>query len=466
MYFGYGIYGVEAASQRFWGKSACDISVDEAAILASIVRSPKYYSPLRAPLSVEKRRNVILKSMLKLGHVSQELYDAASQAPVVIAENDISVLAPHLKETIRIEVEKMIGKQSLYTGGFTIQTTINIDMQKAAEESFTNHVAKLRKTMFETIDGGMVCIESKTGEVKSFVGGYDFTTSKFNRVIQAKHQMGSTFKPLVYASALEHGSSLLDVEVDEPYEFFQNGTFWAPRNHTRTFVGPITLARALSFSNNIVTIKTALKAGLDNIVKMAQRCSLADSLKPYPSLALGCLNVNLMQSVGAFNLFANQGKYVEPHYLRWVKNKFGEKIYKTKVSSQQILSREIANKVGFILTFSIKRLQRVLGARWFGGDALGKTGTTNDSRTCWFCGSTPEYTTSVYIASDDNRALGEQVYASKVAFPICFYFYKKCKLPAKKFSYDPRLKKVSVNWKKGQVVNKKVDMKEIVPLLI
>ena len=466
VYFGYGIYGVEAAAQRFWKKSASEVSIDEAAILASIVRSPRYYSPLRAPLSVEKRRNVILKSMLKLKVISQEEYEKATDQEVVVAEIESSVFAPHLKESIRIEVEKMIGKASLYTGGFVIQTTIDTQMQQAAQESFYNHVTKLREKMFDTIDGGMVCIESKTGEVKSFVGGYDFNASKFNRVLQAKRQMGSTFKPFVYAVGLEQGLSLRDVEIDEPYEYFQNGTFWAPRNHTRTFVGPITLARALSYSNNIVTVKTALKGGLQNIVEMASRCSISAKLQPYPSLALGCLNVNLLESVGAFNLFANHGKFVEPHYIRWVKNKFGEKIYKAKVEKKQVLSWEIASKIGHVLTFSIRRLQRVIGDRWFGGEALGKTGTTNDSRTCWFCGSTPEYTTSVYIGSDDNRTLGEQVYASKVSFPIWFYFHKKCDLKPKKFSYDPLLKSVEVNWKNGQIVNKEINMQDVVPLLI
>ena len=466
VYFGYGIYGVEAASQRFWGKSACDVSIDEAAILASIVRSPQHYSPLHAPESVGKRRDVILRSMFRLECINQEEYDSALNAQVVIKQDDDAVFAPHLKETIRIEVEKIIGKKSLYTGGFVIQTTINRNMQKAAQESFTDHVSLLRKTMFDTIDGGMVCIESKTGEVKSFVGGYDFKTSKFNRVLQAKRQMGSTFKPLVYAVALEQGLSLLDVEVDEPYEYFQNGTFWAPRNHTRTFVGPMTLARALSFSNNVVTIKTALKSGLQNIVEMSRRSGISAALQPYPSLALGCVNANLLESVAAFNLFANHGKYVEPHYLRWVKNKSGEKIYKAKVEKKQVLSWKIASQIGQVLTFSIRRLQAAIGDRWFGGEALGKTGTTNDSRTCWFCGSTPDYTTSVYIGSDDNCTLGEEVYASKVAFPVWFYFHQKCALPPGNFVYDPLLKPMLVNWKTGNIVQGKNNLDEKVVYLL
>lgn len=466
VYFGYGIYGVEAAAQRFWNKSACDVSIDEAAILASIVRSPRYYSPLYKPLSVAKRRDVILNSMFKLKVISEEEYKNAIAQEVIVAENKEFIFAPHLKESVRIEIEKIIGKESLYTGGFIIQTTINSHMQKAAQESFHNHVTKLREKMFDSIDGGMVCIESKTGEVKSFVGGYDFNASKFNRVLQAKRQMGSSFKPLVYAAGLEQGLSLRDVEIDEPYEYFQNGAFWKPRNHDNAFVGPITLARALSYSNNIVTIKTALKAGLQNIVEMAKRCSISAVLKPYPSLALGCVNVNLLESVGAFNLFANHGKYVQPHYIRWVKNKFGEKIFKAKIDKKQVISWKIASKVGKVLTFSIRRLQRVIGDRWFGGEALGKTGTTNNFRTCWFCGSTPKYTTSVYIGSDDNRTLGDQVYASKTAFPIWFYFYKKCNIKPEKFAYDPLLKPVAINWKNGRIVNKKVNMQDIVPLLI
>jgi penicillin-binding protein 1A len=267
--------------------------------------------------------------------------------------------------------------------------------------------------------------------------------------------------------ALEQDLSLLDVEVDEPYEYFQNGTFWAPRNHTRTFAGPMTLARALSFSNNVVTIKTALKSGLEHIVEMSKRAGISAGLQPYPSLALGCVNATVLESAGAFNLFANHGIYVEPHYLRWIKNKSGEKIYKAKVAKRRVLSWKIASQIGQVLTFSIRRLQAAIGDRWFGGEALGKTGTTNDSRTCWFCGSTPDYTTAIYIGSDDNSTLGEQVYASKVAFPIWFYFHQTSFLKPAKFAYDPLLKPVLTNWKTGEIVEKKNNSGEnIVTLLI
>jgi len=466
VYFGYGIYGVEAASQRFWNKSADEISIDEAAILASIVRAPKYYSPLYATTSVEKRRNVILRSMLKLDFISDDEYKKSVIKAVTIDEKNNSMFAPHLKETIRIDIERMFGKDMLYTGGLVIQTTIHRKMQQAAQKSFHNHITKLRETMFNLIDGGMVTIESKTGEIKAFIGGYDYAASKFNRALQAKRQMGSTFKPFVYAVGLEQGLSLLDVEIDEPYEFFQNGTFWAPQNATRTFSGKMTLARALSSSNNIVAIKTALKSGLENIVEMAKRSFLADSLHLYPSLALGCLNVNVVQSVAAFNIFANYGKYVEPHYLKWIKNKSGEKIYKAKVQSKQIISWSIASQIGHVLTFSMQRLKRTIEARWFGGEALGKTGTTNDSRTCWFCGSTPDYTTSIYVGSDDNRTLGEGIYAAKIAFPIWFYFYKNINIKPEKFMYDPLLKKINVDWQTGRTVYKNIDMKNIFPILI
>lgn len=465
VYFGHGIYGVQAASKRFWNKNVSDLSLGQAAVLAGMVRAPVYYSPIVSPLSAQRRRNTVLRLMQRRGFIDEEACVQAQKMSLHVVDIEVDVIAPHLKEMIRIYLEDVVGKQQLYSGGLIIQTTINYDIQKAAEKAFCDKVSLLKIQLSMSVDGGLVSISPATGEIKALVGGYDFKTSKFNRAIQAKRQMGSIFKPLVYAAALEQGASLIATEIDEPIEFRQGGQVWKPQNNTNQFIGISTLARALSYSNNMIAIKTLLKIGVDKPINLAKRCHINAIMHPYPSLALGSLDVTLIETVAAFNIFANNGVYVEPHYIRWVKDKLGVKILKSHALQERVIDCAISSQILKVLTVGINRLKSSIGQNWFGGDAAGKTGTTNDSRTCWFCGSTPDLTTGIYIGDDANKSLGQKIYGSKTSFPIWFNLHKEIKLPAKKFYYDPCLQEVFVNWKTGALSNDK-NSSEVISLLI
>ncbi|HSW76187.1 MAG TPA: PBP1A family penicillin-binding protein [Candidatus Saccharimonadales bacterium] len=460
VYFGYGIYGVQAAAQRFWGKDIGDITIDQAATLASIMRSPQFYSPIHAPQAVFKRRNMILSMMHDFKMITVQQYQQAIVQDLNIHDPENNDIAPHLKETIRIFLENLVGKEKLYSGGLTIQTTLDIDMQKSCQKAFINHIACLRQSLHPEVDGGLVSIDSATGEIRAMIGGFDFAQSKFNRAMQARRQMGSVFKVFVYAAALEKGLHFSDVEIDESIELMQGTTAWRPENHDKKFRGPMTRAYALSHSNNTVTVKTLLQTGVSNVIDVAKRCHITAPMPPYPSLALGCVDVTVMEVVGSFNVMANHGKYVQPHFLRWVKNNMGKKIYKSTVVKEQVIDSKIASQIARVLTFGIQRLKKIMGVQWFGGQALGKSGTINDSRTSWFCGATPELTTAIYIGCDRNHSLGQNMYGSKTAFPIWFRFHAgiaknqddQMKIEKKKteFYYDPGLHEVSINWKTGE----------------
>lgn len=465
VYFGYGIYGVQAAAQRFWGKNIEDISVDEAALLAAIMRSPLKYCPIHAPLTAQKRRNLILKTMHQLGFISQESCLEGIAREVVIQDVEHNFIAPHLKETIRIFLEELIGKEKLYGAGLVIQTTLNLETQKQAQRSFELRVKKFKQTIRPDIDGGLIAMEPNSGEIKALIGGYDFKASKYNRALQASRQMGSVFKIFVYAAALEKGAQFYDVEIDEPLQIVQNKSIWNPVNNTHQYLGPITRACALSFSNNIVTIKTLLKIGVSSVIDLAKRCHVDSYMPPYPSLALGCVDVSPIEALGSFNVFANNGKYVQPHYIKWVKNNVGDKIYKATVKKEQVIDPCISGQVARVLSFSMKRLQRVIGEKWFGSEAFGKTGTTNDSRTCWFCGSTPDLTTAMYLGCDNNQSLGNKIYPSKTAFPIWFDIQSSIAKKKTTFYYDPRLHDFYIDWKTGKKSDD-VNHPDVVPLLI
>lgn len=465
VYFGHGIYGVQAAAKRFWNKSVQDLALDEAALLAGMVRSPIYYSPIASPVQASNRRNVVLRLMHKRGFIDEQAYLDAQQIQLQVSEPEIDTIAPHLKEMIRIYLEEVVGKQQLYSGGLIIQTTINYDIQKAAEKAFEEKVIALKKKISPTVDGGLLSITPSTGEIKALVGGFDFKQSKFNRVIQAKRQVGSIFKPLMYAAALEQGMSLIDTEIDEALEIRQGNQIWTPQNNTKKFIGVSTLARALSYSNNIIAVKTLLRIGIDKLINIVQRCHISSEIKPYPSIALGCFDATLIEAVAAFNIFVNNGIYTEPHYIRWVKDKLGAKIIKNNIVQERVIDCKYSSQVLKVLTIGIGRLKQTLGQNWFGGDAAGKTGTTNDCRTCWFCGSTPDLTTGIYIGSDGNQSMGVKIYGSRTAFPIWFDLHKQIKLPSKQFYYDPSLQEVMIDWKNG-VPSQDKNNPEVLSLLL
>ncbi len=466
VYFGCGIYGVEAACQRFWGKHALDITIDEAATLAGIMRSPSNYCPISHPLSAQSRRDVILQCMLQVNAITRDEYAAAKAVKLKVVRQDKDYCAPHVKEMVRLFMENVVGKDKLYTGGFVIQTTINRAMQNLAQEIFDAQLRKLRSGALANVDGAFMSMEVKTGEIKALIGGVDFATSQWNRAMQAKRQIGSTLKPLVFAAAIEEGVSFADTHIDEPIALTQaNGTVWTPDNFNEEFAGRMTLAHALSTSNNMIAIKIFMQTGADKVIKLAQRCHVVGPFQPYPSLALGCVDATLKEVVGMFNIFAHDGIYVEPHYLRWVKDAQGTKIWKKTVTPERVMTSRVCGQVTKVLGLSLQRVYNTYPQQWIDGQAISKTGTTNDSRTCWFTGSTPELTTAIYVGRDDNSSMGRDVFPLKTAFPIWIAFNRALPLKQKKFYYDPSLHEVVVNKYTGRVI-RNVDNKDAITLMM
>jgi len=454
IYFGCGIYGVQAACQRFWGLRASQISIDQAAVLASIVRSPANYCPILAPQAAHKRRNVILHSMKMLSCINEREYEQAKKMPLAIKDNDSDMIAPHLRETIRVMLENKLGKDRLYTDGLVIQTTLNRKIQIEAQKAFKKQCQQLRKNLLPDIDGALISMDVKTGEIKALIGGYDFNSSRFNRALQAKRQIGSIFKPLIYAAAVQGGMNFSDTEIDEPFELIQqSGTIWAPNNYNHRFNGQITLAYALSHSNNIATIKTLLNVGAQPIINLARACHMTGQFHTYPSLALGCVDTSLYEVTGMFNIFANGGTYVEPHYIKWVKDSWGTKILKTTPKKNQVISGRVCGQVVKVLTHALERIHAFWPQKWLESEAISKTGTTNDSRICWYGGSTPELTTVVSIACDDNRSMGKNIFPLRTAFPVWIGLNSLLPCKQKKFSYDPSLREILVDEKTGELAH-------------
>jgi len=452
--FGCGIYGVQAAAQRFWGKSVEEITVEQAATLAGIVRSPANYCPLVYPLSAQRRRNIVLGNMKKLGYITHEDYANIIDTNVQVTENIANQCAPHVKEMIRQFLEDLIGRDQLYAGGLTIQTTLNSTLQRQAEQVFVKRFAQLKEKIDPEVDGALISMHTKTGAIKVLIGGYDFAVSKFNRAVQARRQMGSIFKPVLYAAALNNGMQFFNTEVDEPLTLEINNQLWSPNNYNKKFNGEITLAYALSHSNNIVSVKTFLQTGSELVIELAKKCRLTGPFHPYPSLALGCLDQTLWQATGMFNVFANDGVYVEPYIISWVKDRWGNRLYRHEPIAERVLSSRVSSQVAKVLSIGIHRVKKYFGhlyEKWVDAEVISKTGTTNDSRTCWYIGATPELTTAIYFGCDDNREMGKNVYPTRTIFPIWLGINSEISCNHKQFTYDPSLTELVIHEKTGKV---------------
>lgn len=450
IYFGAGIYGVEAAAQRFWGKSSVDITLDEAATLAGIICAPNRYCPLLYPLSAQRRRDIVLNTMKRHGFITAQECQAAQQKPVVTIAMHEQRYGEHLIEYLRRELEEIVGKNSLYTGGLTIYTTLNFTMQKQAEQVFREKVRTLRAERKLPFDGGLVTLDVATNGIKAYVGGYDFHTSQFDRVQQAKRQLGSTFKIIVYAQALNAGKEFFHTAIDEPITITSDGKQWSPRNYTRDFRGPMSLAYALSHSNNIVAVKTLMEIGIQPVVELALKTHVHDTIPPYPSLALGCIDTSLLNATAFFSILPTHGIYREPHMLLKIKDQFGNIVWKKKHEQDEvILDSQVSGKIAKVLQHSMKRYLKRTKGQAVPVEMIAKTGTTNDSRTCWFIGASPTYTTGVWIGCDDNRPLGA-LFPIHTAFPIWFETMDSWEHTHKQFTYNPLLREITINAKTGE----------------
>lgn len=454
IYLGCGIYGVAAAAHTFWGKSIEELTVGEAALIAGIVQSPRRYCPLLNPDQALKRRNVVLHCMATAGYITLDDAQRISKEPLSLhIAQEHSANASHIRDMIRAQLEELIGRHDLYNGGLTIKTTIDQQMQIAAETCFSEHITKLRASGLATIDGAIISIRTHDGGIEALVGGYSYQQSQFNRALHASRQIGSALKPFVYSVALEQGLSLADVEVDAPMAVEDHGRLWQPVNVTHRFDGPMTRARALIVSNNIITLKTILEIGPDAVAERGRQIIPTAQWNPYPSLALGCVDMTPLQAVSMFNIFANRGNYCEPYLIEWINDGTGKRLWTHAPRTRSDLSWRIASQIGIILEQACNRWNSLSRTQPLPVASMGKTGTTNDARSCWFLGSTPSHTTAVYLGSDDYRAM-PKLYAVSSALPLWHACNLRYPHSARTFQHDPTLTPTRYNsWTGEKIVD-------------
>lgn len=450
VYFGNGFYGAEAASLGYFGVHAADLTLPEAALLAGLIKSPSAYAPTENLERAVARRNVVLRAMLETGVIDRATWARAREERVVL-QNLLEAgeaHGRHFKEHVRRELVSLFGWERVYQGGLRVYTTLDPDMQRAAEASVRKSLEEIealrarrlarsaRRAVAGTSGGAsdadpdaeplqaaVVALDADTGEVRALVGGRDFSASSFNRAVQARRQPGSAFKPFVFARALESGFTPATIisDLDVPVDTAEGP--WTP-DDGHGEADQMTLRAALRVSSNRAAVRLLDSLGIEQAIRYARTVGMTD-LPPVPSLALGSGEVTLLSLTAAYVPFATSGVLHPPVFIRRVDDAGGSVLYASRPAPERVLSEATAFQMAQMLADVINSgTGYAVRRRGFTLPAAGKTGTTNGYNDAWFVGFTPSLVSGVWIGYDKPRTIVESGYAADLAAPLWADFMK------------------------------------------
>jgi penicillin-binding protein 1A len=524
IYFGHGAYGVEAASRLYFSKPAKELGVEEAAMIAAIIQAPERLSPLVDAKRTLARRNYVIERMQDEGYLTAEQAEAAAERPIVLrgrSAGDLSI-APYFVEDIRKTLEDKYGAKALYEAGLRVQTTLDADLQQAANVAIdrglrridkrrtgyrrparnvlteghtlagfgTDHwsrsiaagdivpavvtaapgrgagTARIRIGQHEldlpatafawtrraaaadlfkvgdlievevrtvrgaapetvaleqppAVEGALLAIDNRTGQIRAMVGGFSFARSKFNRATQARRQMGSAFKPMIYTTAIDRGFTPVSVFIDEPvaYPAGPNQPPYSPLNYDRTFEGPVTLRRALEQSRNIPAVKAMLEVGPQQVVTYAGRFGFPGDFPPYLSLALGAAEATLVEVTSAYSVFPNQGVRMAPYSVVTIADREGNVLEENRPEPHEAIRADTAYVMTHLLAGVVHR-GTAAAARALDWPLAGKSGTMDEYTDAWFVGFDPDMTVGVWVGYDEKKPIGHGETGATAALPI------------------------------------------------
>jgi penicillin-binding protein 1A len=530
--FGHGTYGVEAASRLYFGKHAKDLDLEEAALLAGIIQNPARQSPFVNMDAALARRSYTLQRMADEGYITQAQADAAKKLPVKLntapRQGQGSDIAPFFVEEVRQHLEEKYGAKALYENGLVVTTTLDANLQKAADEAVDAGLRRIDKrrgwrhptenalaegksidayhddrwdlpmnkgdivpavvesldkpapaggarlrigqyyadltrpgfawtgrtiasrlfkvgdliqvaitgidtatgkasvTLEQTpqVEGALLAIDNRTGQIRAMVGGNDFDRSKFNRAVQAYRQIGSTFKPVIYTAAIDRGYTPVSIIVDEPTQWtLPNGDIYAPQNYELDFLGPITLRFALEHSRNVAAVKMMDTLGPETVLGYAKRFGINENFPPYLSIALGAGDATLLEMTSAYTTFPNGGVRMTPTSILSVRDRDGNLLEQTRPEAHEVIPADTAYVMTSLLEGVVRRGTGAAAAS-LGWPLAGKTGTVNDNTDAWFIGFDPNITVGVWVGLDEKKPIGVGETGAVAALPIWMDFMK------------------------------------------
>jgi penicillin-binding protein 1A len=491
-YFGKGAYGIEAAAGTYFSKHADELTLPECAVLVGVLKSPNPYNPINHPDKAIKRRNIVYDALADCKKLSRLAADSLSRMPLTVNPRDErNGTAPYFTEMIRQYLSDRYGEDALFNGGLTVHTTLDGNYQNYAENAIKLKLGELQDQMekyirpgnpkhpqytisvpdetkpgtthrvYKQIQSALLCIDNQTAGVLAYIGGKDFDQSKFNRVIQALRQPGSSFKPIVYTTAIDNGFKPTDLFMDSPIVLTAGGEEWRPSNFDEKFDGEMTLRDALKESRNLIAIKLMMEPTVtaEQVIKYAQQLGIRTKLTPVPSLAIGSCEVTLWDMATVFSVFPNGGIRREPYYITKIVDRYGNILeQRNKVDQEEVLSPQTAyimtNLMQTVINSGTGYPARQLG---FARPAAGKTGTTNEHTDNWFIGFTPQITTAVWVGYDDKTTIGiwKGEVGATTALPIWTEYMKAAcaDLPSDDFVVPPGIYTASICLESGKLAS-------------
>ncbi len=431
----FAIRGVGEASQAYFGKDVRALTLPEAATLAGLIQRPSFTNPIRWPERAKSRRNIVLTLMRDNGYISDKEHAEATAAPLTtIKGGGDTGDAPYFVDLVNDFLHESLADHDFTSSSYRIYTTLDTELQQDAVEAVRAGLAEVDKLLEKRKKknaGGaqvsLIAMDPANGEIRALVGGRNYGVSQLNRAT-AHRQPGSSFKPFVYATALNtalNGGGALftptSTIVDEPTTFWFDGKSYEPNNHGDHYFGTVTLRTALAKSLNIPAVKLAEAVGYGEVVKVARAAGMNLQIKPTPALALGAYEVTPIEVAGGYTIFANKGLYSKPSWVRTVRDDTGSEIYVHKPTRKQALDPRIA----YLMTSMMEEVVRSgtgagVRARGFGVPAAGKTGTSHDG---WFAGYTTKLICVVWVGFDDNEELNLE--GAQSALPVWTEFMKR-----------------------------------------
>jgi penicillin-binding protein 1A len=395
VYFGSGAYGVEAASRRYFGKSARDVSLSEAALLAGLLKAPSRLSPARDPKAAEERAQLVLAAMRDEKMIGDKELTTAMSAPATRAASYWTGSENYVADRIMEELPGLIGD---VRSDIIVDTTVDLTLQELAEKSIRRLVDENGEKLNVT-QGALVSIDN-SGAVRAMVGGHDYANSQFDRASEARRQPGSAFKPFVYMAALEQGRTPDSVRNDAPIKIGK----WTPENYNGKYYGKVTLATALAKSLNSVAAQLTMEVGPEAVVEAAHRMGIESELQANTSIALGTSEVTPLELTAAYVPFANGGYRPDVHFVKRVTTNEGEVLYEfTGGNNPRVVRSEVVGMMNSMMTGTVETGTAKKAA--FAWPSAGKTGTSQKSRDAWFIGYTANLTTGVWFGNDDGSPM-------------------------------------------------------------
>ena len=395
VYLGSGAYGVEAASRRYFGKSAKDVDLMEAATLAGLLKAPSRLSPARDPKAANDRAKLVLAAMKEEGMVNDAEVAIAEAEPMARAESYWTGSENYVADQVVQQLPFLIGETDK---DIVVETTLDMTLERAAEEAIRTQISENGEKR-NVSQGALVSID-KSGAIRAMVGGVDYAQSQFNRATDAKRQPGSTFKPFVYLAALEAGRTPNTIRNDAPVRIGN----WTPRNYGGKYMGEVTLTTALSHSLNSVAAQLIMEVGTDKVIEVAHRLGIHSALSDNASIALGTSEVSLLELTGAFVPFANGGYKPQLRLISKVEDTNGKTIYDFgEITANRVVEPDIVGMMNAMLEQTVENGTARKAA--IDRPSAGKTGTSQDFRDAWFIGYTTDYVTGIWFGNDDGHPM-------------------------------------------------------------